>query len=236
MATFTPGPIATEIKGSIGGVVFSTNRGGPYMRLKVTPVNPNTVRQSFIRTLTAALSTGWVDDLDQPQRDAWNAYDENLPSTFGNRGGIGQYVRSNVPRGYASFPGGDPAYQPLSRVDDAPTIFDVGGFVPGSVDATAASGLSVNFDADDLWVDEDFSAHLVYMSPGQNASITNYSGRYNLVGFTQGNLLLPPVSPTVFGVTPFPVIEGLRYFFRLNVTRQDGRLSATQRTNTIALA
>lgn len=228
--------IAAEISGKLGGIVFSHNRGGPYMRILVTPVNPNTPAQSFIRTLTADLATAWVDTLAQSQRDGWNAYDENLPSQFGNRGGIGQFTRSNVPRGYASFPGGDPAYDILPIVEDAPTIFDVGGFTPVGVIAGVVGGVTLAFDDTDAWNAEDDAAMMIYMSPGQNPSITKYSRRMNLVGVASGNTAMPPPGPAVFASPPFPIILGKRYFFRVVVSRADGRYSAGQFLNSLAVA
>lgn len=235
MAKFTP-TIAGEISGSIGAITFSHNRGGAYMRLRSIPVNPNTAAQSFIRTLQADLSNDWVTGLTQAQRDGWNLYDENLPAQFGNRGGIGQYVRSNVPRGYASFPGGDPAYDILPNVADPPTIYDVGAFTPTGIAASVASGLAHSFDNGDEWADEDDAALFLYMSPGQNPSINNYNRRYNLVGITSGVNGTPPTSPTAFTTLPFPITLGLKYFFKVRVSRADGRYSAEQRLETIAVA
>lgn len=235
MARFTP-TIAGEIRGSIGAITFATNRGGAYMRLRVIPVNPNTPAQSLLRTLLADLGTQWVDQLTQAQRDGWNQYDENLPGPFGNRGGIAQFTRSNTVRGYADFPTGGAAYTLLPFVADAPVIFDQGGFTPVGMIVSAAGSLLINIDNTDQWANEDDAAMLVYMSPSQNASITNYSRRMNLVGIIPGDSITPPTSTFPFATLPFPVVENGRIFIRVSVSRNDGRYSASQFLNAIAIA
>ena len=59
MAKIKLGAIVTDIRGKLGGHVFSKNRGGAYMRTKVTPVNPASARQTFVRSIFAAISSLW---------------------------------------------------------------------------------------------------------------------------------------------------------------------------------
>lgn len=59
MAKIKLGAIVTDIRGKLGGHVFSKNRGGAYMRTKVTPVNPASARQTFVRAIFAAISSLW---------------------------------------------------------------------------------------------------------------------------------------------------------------------------------
>jgi hypothetical protein len=93
------GAIVTEGRGKIGGHVFSKNRGGAYMRTKVTPVNPRTASQSLVRSRFGDLSTAWRS-LTQAQRDAWNGIVAQYSSTdiFGdlkNPSGLALYQRIN---------------------------------------------------------------------------------------------------------------------------------------------
>jgi len=53
------GAIVVAGSGKIGGHVASKNRGGAYLRTKVTPTNPNSPAQAGARALLASLSTGW---------------------------------------------------------------------------------------------------------------------------------------------------------------------------------
>jgi hypothetical protein len=66
------GMIVTEGRGKIGGHVASKNRSGAYFRTKVTPVNPQTSSQSFVRQQLGSFSQQWRT-LTQAQRDAWNS-------------------------------------------------------------------------------------------------------------------------------------------------------------------
>ncbi len=64
VAIFTPGPLAAAISGSIGGTVFSRNRGGTYVRNRSIPVDPNTIAQQEVRAILATQSSAWADQTD----------------------------------------------------------------------------------------------------------------------------------------------------------------------------
>jgi len=66
------GALVIAGRGKIGGHVASRNRGGAYLRTKVTPVNPSTVYQAAVRNRLAGISTDWRA-LTAAQRLAWNA-------------------------------------------------------------------------------------------------------------------------------------------------------------------
>jgi hypothetical protein len=65
------GAIVTDGRGKIGGHVMSKNRGGAYMRTKVTPSNPRTTTQQANRALLGSLSAGW-SALTDAFRASWN--------------------------------------------------------------------------------------------------------------------------------------------------------------------
>lgn len=48
--------------GKLNGWVASKNRGGSYMRTKVTPLNPSTSAQQNARGILGSLSTQWSQD------------------------------------------------------------------------------------------------------------------------------------------------------------------------------
>lgn len=80
MAIFTAGPLAAAISGSIGGTVFSRNRGGAYMRARTIPVDPNTSFQQNSRARLATTSQDW-QELTQAQRDSWLNWARQNPNT-----------------------------------------------------------------------------------------------------------------------------------------------------------
>lgn len=212
--------ILAAASGSVGGLTYSHNKGGQYIRTRVIPVNPATPFQEVIRNGTSFLTNAWVNVLDAEQRAAWETYADNVTVT--DRLGaqiklpaLAHYVRSNVPR----------LQQGLPRVDTAPVIFNLGGFSsPTFTFDQATSILSVAFNITDGWVNEDDAAMLVFTSREQNPTIVFFKGPYRLAGAIAGDLALPPVSPATL-TTPFPAAVGNLIFVRVRVTRVDGRLS-----------
>ncbi len=93
------GMMMTEASGKLGGHVAAKNRGGAYVRTKVTPSNPRTVNQLAARNRVTNNAQGWRG-LTQTQRTAWNNAVSNFKSTdiFGdirNPSGINLYVKLN---------------------------------------------------------------------------------------------------------------------------------------------
>lgn len=80
MAKILFGALLADARGKMGGTVFSRNKGGAYMKNKVTPLNPRSTAQVAIRTLLAALSAAWRN-LTAAQIAAWNAAVINFPKT-----------------------------------------------------------------------------------------------------------------------------------------------------------
>ena len=60
MALVKFGAGVSEIRGKEGGVIYSRNAYGAYMKTKVTPVNPQTQHQLDQRTLMGNLSQAWA--------------------------------------------------------------------------------------------------------------------------------------------------------------------------------
>lgn len=94
------GAIITDGRNKIGGHVLSKNRGGAYMRTKVTPSNPRTSFQSFVRSNLTTLSQGWRG-LTAIEIAAWNAAVSNFTNTdiFGDiktPSGLNLYVKLNA--------------------------------------------------------------------------------------------------------------------------------------------
>jgi len=93
------GAIVTDGRGKIGGHVASKNRGGAYLRTKVTPANAQTSFQNAIRATFTILAQAWRG-LTEEQRTAWNAAVTDFARTniFGdliNPSGINLFQRLN---------------------------------------------------------------------------------------------------------------------------------------------
>lgn len=99
-ALIKPGPIVSEISGSMGGTVFSHNRGGAYIRARVTPVNPNTVPQQRVRSRLNSIAKQWAQ-LNFGIQQAWRQFALNHPITnaLGDPkilSGIAMYTKVNL--------------------------------------------------------------------------------------------------------------------------------------------
>lgn len=215
-------PVYSEASGSIAGITYSHNRGGMYTRQRVIPTDPGSAFQVAIRGFVASLTSLWLSTLTAAQRAAWDLYAESveLPDTLGeprNVGGLGMYVRSNVPRLQAGIP----------RVDDGPVIFNLGDFTNPSFGsfAAATTDFDVTFTNGDDWANEDDSAMLIYGSRHKNASVNFFKGPYRYADKIDGDSVTPPTSPATI-TNPFTIVAGSRTFVYMRISRADGRLSA----------
>ncbi len=100
MAIITPGPTVAAISGSIGGTVYSRNRGGAYIRNRAIPTDPNTAAQQNVRAILATQSQGWAD-LTATQRASWKLWASQNPivNALGNAitmSGHQAYIKLNA--------------------------------------------------------------------------------------------------------------------------------------------
>ncbi len=72
MAIFVP--ILGQMRGSVGANTWSHNRGGDYIRRRVSPTNPNSTRQQTMRSLLSSIASQWSSLLTTVQRAAWNTW------------------------------------------------------------------------------------------------------------------------------------------------------------------
>jgi hypothetical protein len=90
MAKFLPGIAFAQIRGSIGGTVFSANSNGVYTRNRSKPVNPNTQAQQDARNLLSGVASSWKL-LTDAQRQTWKDQVANYPY-IDSLGQIKQYT------------------------------------------------------------------------------------------------------------------------------------------------
>ncbi len=220
---YTSGVLAGA-SGSVGGLTFSHNRGGLYIRRRAIPTNPNTVLQQAVRAYMAGLTANWHNLLTPAQRASWNAYAENVGvvDALGQTiylTGVNMFVRSNVPRLQAA----------VTQINDAPTTFNLGTESPPTFEIdTANDEVDVAFVDTDVWVDEDDSHMLVYGSIPKAQTIEFYKGPYQFLGKVDGDSSTPPTTPAALAL-PMAIVAGQRAFFQVRVSRADGRLTTVFR-------
>lgn len=224
-------PLISQASGSVGGATYSHNRGGMYIRNRTIPTNPASQFQVAIRNFVTALTSGWLSLLTAVQRAGWDNYADlvHLPDSLGdprNVGGLGMYVRSNVPRLQAGLP----------QVNDAPTIYNLGEFTtPAITSITASTSVMIlTFDNTDEWANEDDAGLLILGSRGQNESINFFKGPYRYADKIEGDAITPPTSPANVTI-PFPLAVDQKVFCQFRVTREDGRLSGLFRLGALCI-
>lgn len=89
-----------DVRNKINGSVFARNRGGAYVRTKVTPLNPQSIAQVGARNLLTSLAQDFRS-LTQEQITAWNEATNQWQTTdiFGDSvspTGLALYVRLNA--------------------------------------------------------------------------------------------------------------------------------------------
>jgi len=80
MAKIKLGLIVTDIRGAIGGTIFSRNKGGAYARKNTAPTNPQTPSQGAARSIFGNVSQTWKT-LTIAQQNAWNTAAPGFPYT-----------------------------------------------------------------------------------------------------------------------------------------------------------
>jgi len=79
MAKFSPGPLAGQISGSIGGSTYSHNRYGPYIRRRAVPVTSTTEAAMNAKSRLGNTSQAW-QALTAAQKLAWKAWGDYNPT------------------------------------------------------------------------------------------------------------------------------------------------------------
>ncbi len=223
-------PEGQQRSGKQGGIVWSHNRSGAYVRARSIPVNPNTDRQAAVRNAVRSIAIAWETVLTQVQRDAWDVYADNV-SWLNPLGqtikltGINHFIRSNSPRVISG----------IARVDAAPVIFDIAAadLLLSATASEATQDFTIDGDPAGLWIGEANAWQFYYMGLPQNASRTFFGGPYRFLTAVPG--AGPPPFPIVIAAQ-FPFADGQRLWLRSRIARGDGRLSDFAQVNFLGAA
>lgn len=91
MAVVKFGTIVTGLRGTVGGIIFTAGKSGPYIRTWAKPSNPFSEKQSSIRSIMATVAAGWIA-LSSAQKTAWDVFAALPAQELTNSLGIGYYV------------------------------------------------------------------------------------------------------------------------------------------------
>jgi hypothetical protein len=229
MALFKLGGIVVDARGSLGGLTFSRNKSGAYGRARVKPINPNTPRQTAIKSIMAFISQLWRSGTSVAERAEWAVFASNVPATnkLGesiNLSGYNQFVKSNMVAKNAGLP----------EILNGPVLFTLPGTDPSYdvVPSEATQDLAITFDDTADWVGEDGAALIVEMGIPQDESIAFFNGPWRNAGNIKGAVVPPVTGDTV--PAPFPLVALQKIFTRAKIIRADGRVSAWFRIDSIA--
>lgn len=210
-----------DIRGSIGGKVYSKNRYGNYIRSRIVPVNPSSSRQQAARNAFSNAAVYWSQTLTAAERTAWNDYAAAVPVL--NK--LGQQVYLS---GFCMFLRSCSLWTLVgeSVVEAGPTVLTLPE-VDGTMSATISEAtqlISVSFDTNKAWVSEDGAFLFVTMSKPVGVGRSYLEGPYRYASKVDGDSGTPPTSPQTIAV-PFVVTEDQQVIVACRIGRADGRLS-----------
>jgi hypothetical protein len=222
MALIRFGSGVVQMSGSIAGDTYARNRFGNYNRARTKPVNPQSERQEKARATVMMLAEQWRESpMTDDIRTAWGVY-ANSVTWFNKLGeiikltGFNMFVRNNA----ALLAAGG------SLVTAAPTDLGLPPGDPTFAVAGSADGkkLSVTFDEDFDWVEEEGAYMSIEMGLPQNASRNFFGGPWRFAGAIAGSKTSAPESPTE--IDPAWVLTaGQRIWCRARIIRADSRCS-----------
>tara|TARA_R110000737_G_C14569431_1_gene483844 strand:- start:167 stop:847 length:681 start_codon:yes stop_codon:yes gene_type:complete len=205
MALIKMGAWIVDVRGKIGGTVFTKGRSGAVARNKVTPVNPRTTRQSAVRAALGALSQAWRT-LSQAQRDSWNA----AVSSFSRTNIFGDSVN---PTGKNLYVGLNTNLEKVSgtAITVPPTPAEITAPIITSMNVAVLPSI-MNFVVTNTSAGQKL---FIQGSPSVSAGITNISSKIALISVepqTAGTVDIWASYVAVFGT---PVV-GQKIFLRVS--------------------
>lgn len=198
--------VVADMRNKLNGSVFARNRGGAYVRTKVTPLNPQSNAQIAARNLLTGLAQGFRS-LSQEQITAWNAAVTQWQTTdiFGDLvspTGLALYVRlnANIANG-----GGSPISNPPAPVGATSLI---------TLELTAdVSGDTYEITFTPAAVPADHTMYIestTMLSPG----INNANSRFRFIGVAAA-AAASPFDAFTFQTTKFgPLVAGQKSYVR----------------------
>ncbi len=227
MAKFTPGPTVAAVSGSIGGTVYSHNRGGAYIRNRAIPITSVTSFALAAKSRMATASTAW-QSLSDANRAAWLQWALQNPVTdtlgfprhlTGQQAYVGLTVRlANLGIAAVDAPPITPAPDGLlTMVQDG----DIGaGDVDLTFTATPLGGSGV------LWIQAAVT---------NSQGINNANNLYRLVGFSGGAATSPFDNQAIIEARLGTLIVGQKLHVKVSVLDDSNGLLSLPLVDTVII-
>jgi len=210
-----------EARGTIGGVVFSSNKSCSYAKARRQPVQPYSLSQSFGKGIVSQWPNEWRS-LDQSQRDDWDSWAADPAQVRTNALGLDYYLS-----GFQQFVALNTrlywfllAFQqdpPAVAKPSAPTVSTITVYKTGS-----ASDSEIIFDEAEF-TDENFLLDMAFFISGTPITATSqYRSIVREWKGVESALNLQAFIENVFG----EVLQGMRWIARLARVDDNGQISA----------
>jgi hypothetical protein len=167
------GALVVDGRGKIGGHVASKNRGGAYMRTKVTPSNPRTSFQTAARNRLSTLATAW-SALGNAVCTSWNSAVEAFKGTdiFGdvkNPSGFNLFQKLNNNLSQIG----------IAEITTPPAPVALPAIITGVLAAAHAGAVTVTFTTDP---DITNTSIMVSATPGLSAGKSFVKSEFRQIG------------------------------------------------------
>lgn len=186
-------PILANLRGSVGANTFSHNRGGDYVRRRVSPTNPNSTRQQTMRTYLGTLAALWSSTLTPAERAQWDVW----ASLQAKEGPLGNSINLTGINGFVwvnthLLDAGD------ARIDTPPIVVAPTGLLTFSVDISAITTGDVTFTGTPLAANHKI---VMFMSLPQSGAAQPNFKQCRIVGYSAAAQASPWASTLPFSVT-----------------------------------
>lgn len=221
--------LVSEMRNKLNGSVFARNRGGAYLRTKVTPVNPQSLAQVAARSLLTTFAQSWRT-LTEEQREQWNSV-------------VDQWARTDV-FGDVVNPSGSTLYTRLNI-----NISNAGGSTivspPSPVGADALTLLTVTADVSDSQVDIAFAPgavpadHTMYVeaTPMLSPGISNANSKFRKIATVAAAGATPFDAYTAYVAKYGNLVAGQKLFVRAKfINKLTGEVSQSLVASAIVTA
>ena len=212
--------LVSEMRNKLNGSVFSKNRGGNYLRNKVTPVNPQSLYQTQKRSIFGGISS-LFRSLTSAQVNAWNDAAQDFPYTdiFGDSkilSGHQLHQKLNTNLAQISVP-------PLSNPPTPRTIEAVSWVLAAFALSTSSFQIELGFGSG-----SPTDYYIIEATPPVPVSVNFVKNKFRSFGLI-GNIGTDPVATDAYSsyVSRFGVpTAGSRFFARVfAVSKVSGQVS-----------
>lgn len=214
--------LTSAATGSIGPFTVSRNAQGPFIRDRVSPAQPGSIKKTQAQVTWKFTAKRWHDQLTEDQRDGWKAYAFNVPmvdrlGAVRRLTGFQHFVRSNQLRRYVQIP---PRH-------NAPKVFNLGEWTetpPTVKSSPTRATIQLSWDTNDHFAGEAGCQIHLFATVAYSPSVLSFRPPCNHVGFASA-VMWPPKQ--------FPMRSaaniGDHVFAEVQINRYDGRLSYRSR-------